>query len=387
MFQAFFGDGVRARDEASAEKRQIDYSNMELEQGDKEVGSKTTSKDAFTAGFEYTHTGTSDFAQLRNHGMSEYQQSSKHTSGNPVFATPPDIDQPSNLSDILTPRNETRGSQKSLAEMILMLRGPTLLGTRDPQERGSVSKSFPKRVEKTQATLTTHSGTALEFSSSPSVLSEVSDLVQQSDLESSISPLTLSQQEDSVASPDAEKRLHMDLNSTFAVVANLEDMASTTSLEHIETPPGAVTVFERGSVTSQYMTSSPDSMSCSGLEQDITSDTGWRRPNPDIEAESPWTLFRSSDGFDPKVQFHSSERGLGPVAKAPTKRICELVAESQSCNDDFKFHSLPLAGPRNTKRNFREYSAGVKDIDTQRLLTNLDGGENCTVKRHRFSIV
>ena len=110
-----------------------------------------------------------------------------------------------------------------------------------------------------------------------------------------------------------------------------------------------------------------------------------KSPDNNTTIESLSKLSSPSDVVDPKVpkeQFQQSETILGAIAKAPTKRIREMVAESQSCVQDYESRFLDQAERRNPKRSFREYSTCLEGTDT---LISLDGGENCTVKRHRFS--
>ena len=84
-------------------------------------------------------------------------------------------------------------------------------------------------------------------------------------------------------------------------------------------------------------------------------------------------------------QFQQFETIFCPVVNVSAKRICKLVVENRSCVHDYIFYFVDQVECKNPKRSFREYSTGLKDNDTRRMLINPDRGETGTVKRYRLS--
>ena len=91
-------------------------------------------------------------------------------------------------------------------------------------------------------------------------------------------------------------------------------------------------------------------------------------------------LSKSFESVDPKAPKAQSRRSDDFVHKASSKRILEVVAESQSCVHDCVSRSLTRAERKKPKRSFHEYSTSQEDTHL-----NLDRGQNFTSKKHQLS--
>ncbi len=405
IFHAFFDRDMRRGDEGVIELQQVDDPSSKY--GVIEAESKTASQGALSAGFgRHIHTEPSE---LVDHDSIEHYQSSDQDSGIPISAAPADLKPSPELSDILSPRDEEAGSQKSLAEIIMKLQEPTGFGACRSQRCSDVptSHSSPRRDQAVHELMIESSRPSLAASikSSLPMLPEVSEpasrLRRTVHPESQISPRTPSEQSDQGTSMledcsdyasglNGQKELLLELSPALEIAPDTETMTSTSltsseTLIALDSPSGDVSAFKRGFIFSEYLSRLPESTSCSGLEQDMVSTTTRKSPDGNTTSDSLSKLSSPSDIVDPKVpkeQFQQSETILGAVAKAPTKRIREMVAESQSCVQDYASQFLDQADRKNPKRSFREYSTGLEGTDA---LISPDGGRNCTVKRHRFS--
>ncbi len=402
IFQAFFGRDMRRGDEGVIELQQVDDPSSKY--GVIEAENETASQGNLSAGFgRHVHKEASE---LVDHGGIEHHQSSYQESGIPISAAPADIKPSPDISDILSPRDEEAGSQQSLAEIIMKLQEPTGFGACRSQRCSDVptSHSSPTRNQAVDESMIESSRTSpvASIKSSLPMLSEVSEPARRlrrtvhPDLP--ISPRTPSEQSDQGMSMledcsdyasglNGKKEL---LLPALEIAPDTETITSTNlssseTLIALNSPSGDVSVSKRGFIFSEYLSRLPESTSYSRLEQDMVSATTRKSPDGNAITESLSKLSSPSDIRDPKVpkeQFRQSETILGAVAKAPTKRICEIVAESQSCIQDYVSHFLDQAERKNPKRSFREYSTGLEGTDT---LISPDGRGNCTVKRHRFS--
>ena len=115
--------------------------------------------------------------------------------------------------------------------------------------------------------------------------------------------------------------------------------------------------------------------------------SGVRSPDQDIASGGLSKSFKSRDFIHPKApkaQSRKSESSRDFDRRAPSKRITEMVSESQSCIHDCIPRSLTRAERKNPKRSFHEYSTDPEDTYPQRTLVNSDEVQNTTAKRHRL---
>ena len=122
VLHAFFGHDIQSRDKVAIDHRQSDDSGSEDRV---QAGDKTAPCDSFPELARSTPTGTSDTP----HSVIS------------ISSTIADFKPSTEMSVVLSPRNEESGSQKSLAEMITMLRNSTESGTCNPGNNSSVSAS------------------------------------------------------------------------------------------------------------------------------------------------------------------------------------------------------------------------------------------------------
>lgn len=66
---------------------------------------------------------------------------------------------------------------------------------------------------------------------------------------------------------------------------------------------------------------------------------------------------------------------------APTKRIREIIIESQICVHDFAVYSSILVGRKNIKRMFANYDTGLPNPDIEIFHIDSDEGDNRMLKR------
>ncbi len=417
MFQAFFGSPRRKKDQ------QLETSDRNPALEDHEAESRTVNDALFTQSAKYAHIDNSIVLKPRIHGIRDNKPSSEQ------IMDLENVDVSPRLSDILSPRNEETGSQKSLAE--IMFGEPIQRGICNPWEYNSVAASSAERVKENYVSPFTHQadketvlanklllrGSSVE--SSPTMLFERSDLAMRprwdSHLESSISPLTLSRQSDSepsvaekdvddTPSVDAEEGLLTILTPTSEVAPSPQFLAFTGLPEASQTSSRASAVYDTGSISSEDSVLSFVLGDCSGAERGTLCGTSKRPLEFDTVRESPVNFLNSSDPNAPTVQFGwpessprlntestdlaspplppTSEGSRRPVARIIAKRVREIVAEDQSCDHASAFYSSALAERNSTKRNFG--SAGLQDI--QRAQVSPEEGEELTVKRRRISV-
>ena len=209
--------------------------------------------------------------------------------------------------------------------------------------------------------------------------------------ESPISPFTLSEKWDHGPSMlgkayhhiprlDAKKDLLSKLMPALEVAHSSKAMFFTStgcleSLIAIDSSSGDVSIYGRGPIISEHSTSSLRPTNSAEHEQVEVSITDGKSLDLDVSTESALMRPRSSD-----VEIIPS-----PVTKAPTKRVQEIVAESQSCVHDYTTLTSNLAGRKNRKRTFNEYNRGLQDVDTRNLHIEPNKSEKRTAKRCKLS--
>ena len=118
VLHAFFGHDAQSRDKVAIKHQQVNNSDSKDRV---QAGNKTILYDTFPGSAKLTFTRTSDIPKLGSHHMIEHDLPFKEDSATSNSA---DIKPSPEISLVLTPRNEERGPQNSLGEMIMMRQNP-----------------------------------------------------------------------------------------------------------------------------------------------------------------------------------------------------------------------------------------------------------------------